>query len=245
MNKISSLLGQNQSKNNMVRLICISDTHNGYEKLTEKLIELHRSDSDILIHAGDMTDRGSTDELQRINSWFGTLPYKHKIAISGNMDGIGLQKMTHDQKQKLFSNVTYLENDEVELEGVKFFGTPYTPRFCGGFQLRDDKQAAQMWEKIPEDTQVLVVHGPPKGMMDMTSRGMMVGCPELKKKVDEMQDMRVMVWGHIHNAAGMVRDQQKNVTYINAAQYDGIYSGMKNIQPYVVEIEQPNRNIEQ
>eukprot|EP01023_Acetabularia_acetabulum_P026347 TRINITY_DN25061_c0_g1_i4.p3 TRINITY_DN25061_c0_g1~~TRINITY_DN25061_c0_g1_i4.p3 ORF type:complete len:232 (-),score=55.01 TRINITY_DN25061_c0_g1_i4:116-811(-) len=220
----------------MVRLICISDTHNGHDHLTTTLKNLHKSNSDILIHSGDMTDRGSVTELQAINSWFGTLPYKHKLAISGNMDGIGLQKMSKTQKQELLTNVTYLENESIQVEGLTFFGSPYTPRFCGGFQLKNDQEAADIWQEIPGATQILVVHGPPRGMMDVTSGGMRVGCPKLRERIGEMDQLQAVIWGHIHESAGVVKDDEKGVTFVNAAQYNGIYNGLQKVQPFVVEV---------
>jgi hypothetical protein len=74
------------------------------------------------------------------------LPYKHKIVIAGNHDFAldkdsyerSLKKSKHtrfggeavnseDEIHKLKSICTYLEHEVVEIEGLKIFGSPYTP----------------------------------------------------------------------------------------------------------------------
>jgi hypothetical protein len=45
--------------------------------------------------------------------------------------------------------------------GYKFYGSPYTPAFCEwAFQL-NETDAIEKWKKIPEDTEILITHGPP------------------------------------------------------------------------------------
>eukprot|EP01025_Chloroclados_australasicus_P038070 TRINITY_DN3899_c0_g1_i1.p2 TRINITY_DN3899_c0_g1~~TRINITY_DN3899_c0_g1_i1.p2 ORF type:complete len:243 (-),score=13.02 TRINITY_DN3899_c0_g1_i1:15-677(-) len=219
----------------MVRFIFISDTHNGHQQLTTKLNQLYRGKSDVLVHCGDMTDRGSKHELENINQWFGQLPFQNIISIGGNMDGIGLEKFSFDEKSKILSNSTYLENESLELHGLKIYGSPCTPKFCGGFQLRGNQEAKQVWDQIPENTQILVTHGPPYGIMDVTSRGQSVGCPMLQRKLSELKDLKVAAWGHIHESYGS--QFENNVWYINAAQYNGLNGSKSAIEPIVVDIE--------
>eukprot|EP01084_Bolivina_argentea_P308824 534098_1 len=89
---------KHKMKQSSVRLICISDTHNSHSELTQELNDIYESESDILIHCGDMTDSGSISELKAVDEWFGKLPYKHIIITAGNMDGIGLDKNKYKYK---------------------------------------------------------------------------------------------------------------------------------------------------
>lgn len=140
---------------------------------------------DILIHAGDMTN-GNIGNLKEIDSWFGGLNFKHKVCInlmfdvecnvqtrkiivSGNMDGFSLDGKINGHE--LFKNAIYLEDESIELEGIKFYGIPWTPRFVGGFQLFNDEQTRKVLDKIPTDVNVLISHGPPHGILDKTSQG--------------------------------------------------------------------------
>jgi len=234
-----------KSKPKTVRLICISDTHNGHDHLTKQLTELYSSEDDILIHCGDMTNGGSLQELTNVKDWLKTLKFKHKIVISGNMDGIGLDTHVSSKKingKKLFEGAaTYLEHEKIEINGIKIFGTPFTPQFVGGFQLQDDKEAQLKWKDISPDTDVLVIHGPPHGYGDLTSRKQHVGCPELanalglSKSSKKLLNPKVVVFGHVHASYGVIKDKQTDITLINAAQYDGIYHGKKSVKPVVYE----------
>ena len=222
------------NNNKSIRLICISDTHNGYKSLTKKLMDLYESESDILIHAGDMTDRGSMDELNDINDWFGTLPYKHKIVISGNMDGIGLDN-NNINGYDIFTNAIYLQHETFKIEdlGLKLFASPYTPKFVGGFQLYSNKDSQDKWSKIPNDIDVLITHGPPYNILDSTSRGQSIGDNVLWNEIDRIKP-KAMVFGHVHASFG--QQQIDGIQYVNAAQFNGIYSGDKSVKPVVITI---------
>mmetsp|Transcript_24923 Transcript_24923/g.21803 ORF Transcript_24923/g.21803 Transcript_24923/m.21803 type:complete len:267 (+) Transcript_24923:2-802(+) len=221
--------------NSDIRLICISDTHNGYKSLTKQLIDLYQSEKDILIHAGDMTDRGSMDELNDINDWFGKLPYKYKIVISGNMDGIGLDNHNLNG-YKIFTNAIYLQHETFTIQeiGLKIFASPYTPQFVGGFQLYSDKESEEKWKDIPTDTDVLITHGPPYHVLDSTSRGKSIGDNMLWNQLNHRIRPKAMVFGHVHASFGT--QQVNGVQYVNAAQFNGIYSGDKSVRPVVVNI---------
>eukprot|EP01084_Bolivina_argentea_P313024 542017_1 len=225
-------LSQSRQK---IRLICISDTHNGYDALTQQLIELYESENDIFIHAGDMTDRGSIDELNKINDWFGKLPYKHIITISGNMDGIGLDKGNVDG-YKVFTNAIYLEHEYFEIKdiGLKLFATPYTPKFVGGFQLMTDVEAAIKWKDIPSNIDVLISHGPPKSILDSTSRGDSIGDKVLSKELERIQP-KAMIYGHVHASYGY--QENNGIQYANAAMFNGIYHSDDAVKPIVVTVD--------
>lgn len=118
-----------------------------------------------------MTISGLKKDLRNVNKWFGTLPHTHKIVISGNMDGLTLATKYSDQSNEIFNNAIYLKDQQIELCGLKIYGTPWTPKFCGGFQYATDEQAQKIFDKIPDDTDILICHGPPFGILDKTSRG--------------------------------------------------------------------------
>ncbi|ETO28686.1 metallophosphoesterase [Reticulomyxa filosa] len=228
----------------------ITDTHNGHNSLTEKLNKLYESENDILIHSGDMTDRGTLQELTEVKNWLKTLKFKHKIVISGNMDGIGLDTNKSSKPvngKELFKDVaTYLEHEEITINGVKIFGSPYTPKFVGGFQLKDAKAAREKWSNIPKDIDVLVVHGPPYGQLDVTSQKRRIGCPELAAvlglKTDATQTSqtiapKVVIFGHVHASHGFSKHAATNTTFINAAQYNGIHGSKKSVTPIVYDLD--------
>ncbi|PTB63486.1 Metallo-dependent phosphatase [Trichoderma citrinoviride] len=59
------------------RIVCISDTHNCTVKLPP---------GDVLIHAGDLTNKGSISELSRAVKWLEEADFEAKIVVAGNHD---------------------------------------------------------------------------------------------------------------------------------------------------------------
>jgi hypothetical protein len=142
--------------------------------------KIRRMKGDILIHAGDLSDRGTRKEMISAFRWLCSLDnFKFKVLIAGNMDGIGLDYGSIDsakeRREQLFSNDKndfYLENDSCKVLGVKIYGCPYTPKFDAGFQYnRGSTLARGLWNRIPNDCDILVSHGPPAVIFDTNSRG--------------------------------------------------------------------------
>ncbi len=76
------------------RIVCISDTHsNG---------EFNLPNGDILIHAGDLTRKGSHIELEQVLSWLKNLTnFRLKIIIAGNHD-VTLDKTYYETHWRRF-----------------------------------------------------------------------------------------------------------------------------------------------
>ena len=232
----SNLLHNRLPPRNTFNIICISDTHNKHDRLTTTLNKLYKSPDDILIHAGDLTNTGSRKELESVNKWFGTLPYKHKIVIAGNNDGSGMDPSKTKQPidgHKIFTNATYLENEAVTIHGLKIFGSPYTPKHYGGFQLDNDTESTHVFSQIPPDTNILVTHGPPYQILDQTSKGTHVGDTQLREIVLKIKP-KLMIFGHIHNAYG--RHVENGTYFINAAQYNNVVDNDATVTPVVIRV---------
>ena len=106
-------------------------------------------DGDVLIHAGDMTQNGEVSEVRDFNRWLGTLPHKHKLVIAGNHDFCLADALP--SAQELLSNATYLQDQAVVIEGIRFYGSPWQPSFCDmAFNLSSDAQLQAKWSLIPE-----------------------------------------------------------------------------------------------
>ena len=139
-------------------------------------------DGDVLIHCGDMSNVGKARELKLVNEWLGSLPHKTKIAIAGNHD-VGLDIKQYDElwkrfhasnkedpveNRKIMSSVTMLYDEAITLDcGLKIYGSPYSPEFCNwAFSLKTTQDKIDCWSKIPDDTDILITHGPPFGILD-------------------------------------------------------------------------------
>jgi Icc-related predicted phosphoesterase len=195
-----------------MKIICISDTHGQHRKLNVP-------DGDILIHAGDITFRGEFDILRDFNIWLGELPHRHKIYIAGNHD------ITHETKnaKSLITNATYLQDSSIVIDSIKFYGSPWTPRFFDwAFNADRGSAIRKIWNKIPIDTNVLITHGPVYGILDTVPNGLQVGCSDLKDRIKELPDLKLHVCGHVHNGYGI--ETADNVMYINSSTCTESYS---------------------
>jgi Icc-related predicted phosphoesterase len=208
----------------MPKIVLLSDTHNSHEQITVP-------DGDILIHAGDATNRGQIDEIVDFNRWFSQLPHKYKIFVAGNHDWL-FEKRPKYSQSLLASSVIYLQDSSVEIEGLKIYGSPWQPAFFDwAFNLKRGKQLAKKWALIPNDIDVLITHGPPFGILDETPRGDFAGCEELRKRVETVRP-RLHVFGHIHSGYGAA--EKFCVRFVNASNCDEDY--LPTNAPIVVDL---------
>lgn len=197
-----------------MRLVCISDTHGLHDSLT-------LPSGDVLLHAGDCTNRGTLAEVQAFLAWFAQVgDFRHRVLIAGNHD-FAFEHSPREVRRMVPKKVTYLEDSGIKLGGLKFWGSPYTPWFHNwAFNCRGEAIEPH-WDKIPNDVDVLVTHGPPYGVMDKTlNDGQEVGCPFLKRALKRCQP-RVHVFGHIHEGYG--QQEFGETLFVNASTCDPQY----------------------
>lgn len=181
----------------------IADTHGLHDRL--KL-----NSGTILIHAGDITEYGTEEEVSDFLFWFSRQPFKYKIFIAGNHD-LYLEECTPAKRKRIIpSDVIYLQNSGIEIAGINFWGSPVTPYFLGmAFNARQGTEIKKVWNKIPSDTEILITHGPPKGILDMD-----VGDEELYNQINQIQPA-VHCFGHAHGQNGITTIN--GTTFINAS----------------------------
>jgi predicted phosphodiesterase len=207
-----------------MRLVCISDTHNLHERLRVP-------DGDVLVHAGDGTMQGSEEELRRFADWLRGLPHRHKVVVAGNHDW--LCERQPGEAARIFEGVDYLLDSGVEVDGRRFWGSPWQPWFLSwAFNLPRGEALRAKWALIPPTTDVLITHGPPQGLLDevetLTSRAANafdapnghVGCADLRRAVEALGPC-VHVFGHIHEGYG--QHHERETLSVNASSCDGHY----------------------
>lgn len=193
-----------------MKIIAISDTHERHS-----LIAL--PDGDVLVHAGDITKNGSVDAIRDFAAWMHEAPHKHKIVIAGNHDFCFEDERSSEAEEVLRqSGIIYLRDSGVTIEGVTFWGSPWQPWYHNwAFNLERGDEIAEKWRLIPDDTNVLITHGPPYDISDLTIDGLRVGCEELSKRIGHLHYLKLHIFGHIHEGYGIVK--LGGVTYANAS----------------------------
>ena len=203
-----------------MRIVCISDTHNCNEQ-----IEI--PDGDILVHSGDATVKGTEPEIEEFLAWFSSHPHKTKIFVAGNHDWMYQRDNRRARMLTSSFDIEYLEDSATEIDGIKFYGSPWQPKyFEWAFNLERGEEIAEKWRKIPDDTQILITHGPPKGILDQVPRRNWwekAGCEELRKRVEALaaERLRLHIFGHIHSGYGQTNDF--GVNFVNASTCDEEY----------------------
>jgi Icc-related predicted phosphoesterase len=204
-----------------MKITAISDTHGLHRNLT-------LDGGDVLIHAGDISKRGMKLEILDFLEWFDEQPYPIKIFTPGNHD-FYFEYFPEEYKQMIPKSVICLIDSEYVLEGVKFWGSPVTPWFYDwAFNRQRGPEIDVHWQMIPDDTDVLITHGPPMGILDQTTRKHHVGCEDLMNKI-KIVNPSYHVFGHIHEAFGQVIHHETN--FINASNVDINY---KLVNPSIV-----------
>ena len=209
-----------------VRIVCISDTHGQHTKLSVP-------DGDVLIHAGDFMAFGDTPrEIVDFTHWLGKQHHRYKIVIAGNHDLIF--ERHPGAARELLGNAIYLENSATELAGLKIWGSPVQPEFNNwAFNVARGAAILRYWKMIPANTDVLVTHGPPFGVLDKAHPSSAhLGCEELAKAVEQIKP-RLHVFGHIHGGHGF--SGGKDTQFVNASVVNEAYRLVH--EPQVVEIE--------
>lgn len=192
-----------------MKIVAISDTHN-------KLTKINLPPGDVLVISGDITVHGSVVELIRFNNALGFVrdKYKYVILVAGNHDWLfqtdpALAKAT-------ITNVThYLQDEMVEIDGVKFYGAPWQPWFYNwAFNLHRGPEIKAKWDLIPDGIDVLITHGPAAGVHDVNSHHESMGCVDLMQAIQRVKP-KLHICGHNHYGYG-IKDFM-GTTYINAS----------------------------
>lgn len=189
-----------------IKIVCISDTHTTQPDLP---------DGDLLLHAGDLSEKGSLSEIQAQLTWLSSQPHKYKVIIAGNHDVLldrgflsKYPEWDHDPGASPadldFGSVKYLQDESVILDfsdhggqKLKIYGSPITPEYgVSAFQV---PRGQDVWTgAVPVDTDILLTHGPPYGHLDGVRHA---GSQHLAQEVARTRP-RLVVFGHIHVGHG-------------------------------------------
>ena len=205
-----------------IKITCVSDTHQRHQ-------ELDLPGGDILIHSGDFMSSGyDSVELLDFLNWLYHQPYNHKILVAGNHDRI-FEKFPEEAMKMIDmvnhnNSIIYLQDSSCTIDGINFYGSPWTPEFCGwAFPIHNDYEDTEHWRKIPKDTDVLITHGPAHGILDEITTPKCpgaspghLGSKALRRWIDE-HNPKLHICGHIHSSQGVLDGYGEVTTHINAA----------------------------
>lgn len=181
-----------------MRLIAISDTHGKHGGLI-------LPDGDALIHAGDFCLYGQKHEAKEFAKWFASQPHSHKLVVPGNHDLCMEYTMGEIFIKK---DIHYLRDSGVEIDSINFWGSPWTPPFFNWAFMADERSLSHRWSEIPMETNVLITHGPPRGILDACpdfrnpQQDVHVGSVTLAEHLCRFRFLKAHIFGHIHEGYG-------------------------------------------
>jgi Icc-related predicted phosphoesterase len=231
--------------NEKIKFVCISDTHGMHNG-----IDL--PDGDVLIHTGDFTGLGLEDEVREFADFLKNKcnKFKHRVVIAGNHEltfdesrnkeilnnfDLGFDHLSPKEMKKILSeHCTYLENSGTNLYGYNIWGSPYSSMYHGWAFMGSQEYLEKIWQLIPKNTDILLTHGPPFKILDLTEDGENVGCKALSEKILEIKPL-YNIFGHIHESYGEYQDSKNNITYVNASSCNLRY--LPDNKPYLFELE--------
>lgn len=235
-----------------MRLVCISDTHGMHDSMKYNILDfIDKNQENILIHAGDVTNVGSQSGIRQFVEWFQNIEgYLAKIFCSGNHDWGFYRKpawlyyLINDENLSQ-SDCTYLEDSEFTIQlpeismPIKFYGSPWQLPFMNWAFNLPENELAKYWEKIPDDVDVLITHGPAYGILDtVVGRYEHLGSVTLSERISKIKP-KIHICGHIHSGRGII--EKDGVLYINASTATESYDMIN--KPIVIDLSEVNNEL--
>jgi Icc-related predicted phosphoesterase len=210
-----------------MKVIVISDTHGLHH-------ELDIPEGDLLLHAGDISLRGKWEEVKDFLDWFSAQPHPHKVFIAGNHDFYFESQSAEKIKEIIPQNIHYLNEELLEIDGIRIWGSPFTPipNSRWAFNKERGSDIQPHWDLIPQHLDILMVHGPAKGILDKTLKEEHVGCQNLLETV-QVKQPKMFIFGHIHEDRG--QEIKHGIHFVNASSVDRHRT--KVFPPFVFELD--------
>jgi Icc-related predicted phosphoesterase len=212
-----------------MKIVAFSDIHGQHNRKLKRWF--YYNPGDLLLFAGDLQLNNQDYGINFID-WIHELNYTNKVLIFGNHDGNYMYTLDYSKK---FKDITFLNNSSISIDGINIFGSPYSvviPDHSWWFS-ESDEILGKIWEFIPNNTNILVTHCPPFGILDETVDGSTVGSMTLLKRIYELKELKYHIFGHIQEAYGIKKIEEK--TFINASILNEKYN-LTNL-PIVIDYE--------
>lgn len=212
-------------------IACVADLHGQMPEIPDCDLVLVAGDLS-LSHGGDIFDE-VRNLYDKFMPWCVALHERgiKVIAIAGNHDFL-FQKAPDIIPDKSGRVWTYLQDSGCTFKGLKIWGSPWQPPYYDwAFNLPED-ELSRKWAQIPDDTDILMTHGPPQYYGDQVGSSK-AGSFTLLERLRTLKP-KLHVCGHIHVGYG-VYDMNGHTTVVNCAQVNMDYKLVN--KPIIIETE--------
>jgi Icc-related predicted phosphoesterase len=217
-----------------MRLVAFSDTHGQHEEVTIP-------ECDVVVFAGDACRYGSRDEFIEFVNWYVKIPAV-RILVPGNHDFCTQKYLGFGKEACLNRGIFYLADDFVTINGITFYGFPWTPPYGNFAWMADEAEMYDKLKKISVDVDVMISHGPPAGILDRSRKTReFTGSSAIYRFITEEynwpnkrdRDVSLHIFGHIHENYG--RNRSNGCLFLNSSVLNLDYE-MAN-KPHVINME--------
>lgn len=212
-----------------MRCVAFGDTHG------EHLGMIKWPKADLVICVGDFSTFGNEEDTIKFIEQYKNLKYPKKILICGNHDWLFERNFSGAMELLKETGITYLQDSEIVIEGIKFYGTPWSKEFNQWAFMKPERDLVPIYAQIPTDVQVLITHQPPYGILDFvdTRSGMQGSKALLNEYANKRLKPTYHVFGHIHESYG--RSRIGSTHFINCSLMNGQYDRVN--EPILIEIQ--------
>ncbi|KXH41576.1 hypothetical protein CSAL01_01078 [Colletotrichum salicis] len=189
------------SSTTQTRFLIISDTHG--HTFPPEIMPF--APVDVLIHCGDLTHHSKMDEYRQTLTMLKAFKASRTLVIAGNhdfsLDTVAF-KAKIEQANRIYGSPLEADLVEREFGGLKVYASPYTPSSSSserwGFSYNESE--GHVFD-IKTDTDIVITHGPPRGIMDISADQKRIGFSDLCAAVAKSQP-RLHCFGHVHGGWG-------------------------------------------
>lgn len=180
-----------------------SDSHNAHEKINLPNLK----EVDVVVFSGDESNYKDPSlnekEFFEFIDWYGKLEHSNKIMIAGNHSAF-IDTYKKDAEREIKDRgIIYLNKKQVTINGKVFYGEPTTPNFGSWYFMASRDKLHKHYELIPDYCHVLITHGPPKGILDLSVNRKnnleFCGCSALRRVIKNHKTLQLNCFGHIHS----------------------------------------------
>lgn len=168
------------------RLFAFSDTHGMHRKLSIP------EGTDILICAGDVVSDFQEDGLSDFFHWFSSCPAQLRLFVPGNHEII-FDLCPEEARRLIPANITLLEDSGIEYDGITFYAI--SSRMIQQMQWLGGEC------ELPYNTDFLITHIPPKGILDEDTGS------EILQRIILERKPKNHLFGHVHSKGGLCEEK--------------------------------------
>lgn len=217
-----------------MKIVAFSDIHGQWSgKLTDWF---NKNPADLLIFGGDLQANQLNDFGTKFLDWLHKLPYQQKVMVFGNHDGHYNVTLQH-KLDKGYDDIIILTDTSMIIRtptcDIKIYGSPHSVQYGSWWFMMRDNELGKLWERIPDDTNILITHGPPFGILDHTFAGDNAGSKSLLERIKNLNNLKYHIFGHIHEGYGIeIIDE---TTFLNVSLLNERYKLVNN--PIIIDYD--------